>query len=357
MIGIHEHVAAPCDPAPPPGSGSDRRAVHYYQAQHGRAVQRERQWKQRALAAERIIAQLLVLVGGCVQQSEALNGQLAWLKKQQFGRKSEATPVNGLAGATAGATESSAAAGSGEGPVPGTEPVAGAGAGQTKRRRGQQPGGPSPKRQRRLHLPEETTHHLLSEAERTCPICGKLRPASGLTEESEEVEWKVRLVRHRHIRHRYGPSCDCPSGRGIRTAPKPAKLIPKGLFAVSFWVQVLLKKFAWAQPLQRTVRELQAYGLEVSPGTLTGGLQKLKDLVEPLAGQFVLRSREGSHWQRDETRWPMFCLPGGKTRQNGWFWGVVTPEVTAFLLEPTRSGQVPRDFFPPGTQGIVNVDR
>ena len=357
VIGINEPVAAPYDPAPPLGPGRDRRAAHYYRAQHGRAVQREQQWKQRALAAERTIAQWAVLAGGCLQQIEALKGQLAWLKKQQFGRKSEATPANGLAGAPARATESSAAAGSGEGPVLGTEPVAGAGAGQTKRRRGQQPGGPGPKRQRRLHLPEETTHHLLSEAERTCPICGKLRPASGLTEESEEVEWKVRLVRHRHIRHRYGPSCDCPSGRGLRTAPKPAKLIPKGLFAVSFWVQVLLKKFAWAQPLQRTVRELQAYGLEVSPGTLTGGLRKIKDLVQPLAGQFVLRSREGSHWQMDETRWPMFCLPGGKTRQNWWFWGVVTPEVTAFLLEPTRSGQVPRDFFPPGTQGIVNVDR
>jgi transposase len=299
----------------------------------------------------------MVLVGGCVQQIQGLQGQLAWLKKQQFGRKSEATPANGLAGSPAGATESSAAAGSGEGPVPGTESVAGGGAGQTKRRRGQQPGGPGPKRQRRLHLPEQTTHHLLSEAERTCPICGKLRPASGLTEESEEVEWKVRLVRHRHVRHRYGPSCDCPSGRGLRTAPKPAKLIPKGLFAVSFWVQVLLKKFAWAQPLQRTVRELQAHGLTVSPGTLSGGLHKLKDMVQPLAGRFVLRSREGSHWQMDETRWPMFCLPGGKTRQTWWLWGVVTPEVTAFLLEPTRSGQVPQDFFPKGTQGIVNVDR
>jgi hypothetical protein len=51
-------------------------------------------------------------------------------------------------------------------------------------------------------------------------------------------------------------------------------------------VEVLLKKFAWAQPLHRTVRELQAHGLEVSPGTLTGGLQKIKDLVQPLAGQF-----------------------------------------------------------------------
>ena len=146
-------------------------------------------------------------------------------------------------------------------------------------------------------------------------------------------------------------------GRGLRSAPKPAKLIPKGLFAVSFWVQVLLKKFEFQQPWQRTVRELKAHGLEVSAGTLTGGLHKLQDLVVPLAGQYVLQSREGSHWQMDETRWPMFCLPEGQARQNWWFWVVVSPEVTVFLLEPTRSGQVPQDFFAPGSQGIVNVDR
>jgi transposase len=105
------------------------------------------------------------------------------------------------------------------------------------------------------------------------------------------------------------------------------------------------------------VGELKAYGLEVSPGTLTGGLRRMKDLLQPLAGQFVLHSREGSHWQWDETRWPMLGLPEGQRRQNWWFWVVVSPEVTAFLLEPTRSGQVPRDFFAPGTEGIVNVDR
>ena len=141
------------------------------------------------------------------------------------------------------------------------------------------------------------------------------------------------------------------------TAPKPAKLISKGLFGVSFWVQVLLKKFEWAQPLHRTVCELRAHGLKVSAGTLSGGLRKLKDLLVPLAGRFVLRSREGSHWHMDETRWPMFGLSEGKRRQQWWFWVVVTPEVTAFVLEPTRSGQVPQQFFAPGTQGILNVDR
>ena len=141
------------------------------------------------------------------------------------------------------------------------------------------------------------------------------------------------------------------------SAPKPAKLIPKGLFAVSFWVQVILKKFEFQQPLQRIVREVKAHDLEVSPGTLTGGLQKIQKMIQPLVGQFVLRSREGSHWLMDETRWPTYCLPEGKPRQKWYAWVVVTPDVTAFLLEPTRSGQVPQDFFPKGTEGILNVDR
>jgi len=299
----------------------------------------------------------VVLVGWYGQQIEALKRQLAWLKKQPFGRKSEASEANGLAGSPEGATESSASAGSAEATAPGTESVVRGGVAPTPRRRGQQPGRPGPQRRGRWDLPQETTHHTLTEAERVCPTCGQLRPVTGLTEESEEIEWRVGLVRRRHVRHRYGPSCDCPAGRGIRSAPKAAKLIPKGLFAVNFWVEVLLKKFEWAQPLHRTVRELQAHGLAVSPGTLTGGLRKLKDLIQPLAWQFVLQSREGAHWHMDETRWPMYGLAEGSPRRNWWFWVVVTPEVTAFLLEPSRSGQVPQDFFDPGTAGIVNVDR
>ena len=44
-------------------------------------------------------------------------------------------------------------------------------------------------------------------------------------------------------------------GGEIRTAPSPAKLIPKGLFAVSLWVEVLLKKFEFKKPLPRMVHE------------------------------------------------------------------------------------------------------
>ena len=122
-------------------------------------------------------------------------------------------------------------------------------------------------------------------------------------------------------------------------------------------VAFLLKKFEFAQPLERIVRELAAHDLHVSAGTLTGGLERIQKVIQPLAARFVLHSREGNHWQMDETRWPMFCLVEGKGRPAVVVLGGGHAEVTAFLLEPTRSGQVPRDFFPKGTSGILNVDR
>ena len=357
MLSVHQSEAVPCEPPPIRGAGDDRWAAHYYRALHARALQREQHWKAKALGYEKIIAQLWAVMGGYARQVEGLKGQLAWLHKQLFGRKSEGSPAHGLAGAVEAASQRSEAAQGVEALAPNLESEAAGSAAPAARPRGQQRGGKGPARRLRLHLPEQIVEHRLSQAERTCPRCGKLRPELRLTEESQQIEWEVRLVRHRHVRHRYGPSCECGTGSGMVTAPKPAKLIGKGLFGISFWVQVLLKKFEWAQPLHRTVCELRAHGLQVSPGTLSGGLRKLKDLLVPLAGQFVLRSREGSHWHMDETRWPMFGLPEGKPRQRYWLWVVVTPEVTAFVLEPTRSGQVPQQFFAPGSQGILNVDR
>lgn len=320
------------------GQQTDRQAAHYYRAQHQRAVEREKRWQEQAKAAEKMIAQLLFMLGFLVQQVARLTAQLAWLNKQVFGTKSEAQK------------EASP-------PPPPDKSPADKGLGTGKRGRGQQRGANGPKRQQPVNLPVTLVDHPLEESQRACPGCGQVRPEIGLTEESQEIGWEVRLVRRRHVRRRYGPACACPQGQGILTAPKADKLIPKGLFAVDFWVEVLLKKFEYQQPLQRTIRELASLGLAVSPGTLCGGLQKIQTLLAPLAGRFVAQAREGSHWHMDETRWPMFCRVPGEGRKLWWFWVVVTEEVTAFLLEPTRSGKVPQAFFPKGAAGILNVDR
>ena len=91
MICASENTAAASAELPPLG-GSDRQAAHYYRAQHVRALQRQEGFKQKAQAAEKIIVQLQVLIGWLVQQIRELQRQLAWLKQQQFGRKSESRP-------------------------------------------------------------------------------------------------------------------------------------------------------------------------------------------------------------------------------------------------------------------------
>jgi len=263
-----ESFEAESDDLPPLGTRSDREAAHYYRSMHARAVQREQRWKKKGLAAEQIIKQLLVLLGYCVQKIGGLTRQVTWLNKQQFGSKSETTKAAPQAGLEPANQEGADQA---------EQPPA-----QRTRKRGQQKGGKGPKRRRRLNLPEEIIHHHLSEQERTCPICHKIHPEIGVTEEREEIEWVVCLKRVRHVRHCYKRDCTCRPGPKILSAPKPAKLIPKGLFAVSFWVEVLLKKFEFKQPLQRIVHELKTLDLTVSPGTLTGGLQKIGPMLQPL---------------------------------------------------------------------------
>ena len=85
MLRESENVAAESDGLPPLGARSDREAAHFYRSMHAKAVEREQRWKEKALAAEQIIKQLLVLLGYCVQKIGALTRQVTWLNKQQFG--------------------------------------------------------------------------------------------------------------------------------------------------------------------------------------------------------------------------------------------------------------------------------
>ena len=104
--------------------------------------------------------------------------------------------------------------------------------------------------------------------------------ASG-TEDSEQVEIEVKAYRRRIKRQRYQRTCTCPECPRTLITPPP-KLIPKGLLGVSVWVEILLAKFIDQQPLERQLRHWQLLGLDLAPGTVTGGLQKITPLFQPL---------------------------------------------------------------------------
>jgi transposase len=225
------------------------------------------------------------------------------------------------------------------------------------RRRGKQPGAQGYGRKTRPALPREEVVHPLPEAAQSCPRCGKPFERFPTSEDSEEIHWEVRLVRRVHKRLRYRPTCGCRAVPGIVTAPVPAKLIPKGLFSTGFWVQVLLEKFLFQRPLYRIRQRLALDGLSVSQGTLTGGLQRIGTLVQPLYARILERSRRATHWKMDETRWMVFAEIEGKKSHQWWLWVVITDDTCAYLLDPSRSSEVPKNHLGAEAEGIINADR
>lgn len=141
------------------------------------------------------------------------------------------------------------------------------------------------------------------------------------------------------------------------TAPPPAKLIPKSNLGISLWVLLLQRKFQFFQPLHRIVAELRGHGLHLPTGTIIGGLQKLVPLLQPLYQGLVEHNRDAQHWHADETRWPVFVRRADKAGFAWMLWVFAATESVVFVLDPTRSHDVPETHFGAEAEGIMNVDR
>ena len=313
--------------------------VQFRKSLHARAVERASRWQKKARALGAQVRAQAAEIKRLSEQLEATKAHLAWTQHQLFGRKTERT-------------ESSSAQ-SDEVQGPAAEGLSSA----PQRSRGKQPGARGHGRKRRTRLPAEEIEHDLPHAEKCCPACGKpLEPFPG-TEDSEEIDWEVRLVRRLHKRKRYWPTCRCRAMPGIVTAPCPPKLIPRGMFSCGFWVELLLNKYLHGMPIYRIKKALEMENLEVSQGTLTGGLQKIGELLEPVYGRILERSQRARHWHMDETGWWVFVDGDGKTSHRWWLWVICAAETCSYIIDPSRSSRVPREHLGDHAQGIVSSDR
>jgi transposase len=119
---------------------------------------------------------------------------------------------------------------------------------------------------------------------------------------------------------------------------------------------ILEHKFALYQPLYRILLELRSLGLNLSAGTVTGGLQKLLPLFQPLYEALVEHNRTEGHWHADETRWLLFERRADKAGFAWTLWVFAAAQSVVFVLDPTRSHDAPEKHFG-DHDGILNVDR
>jgi transposase len=95
----------------------------------------------------------------------------------------------------------------------------------------------------------------------------------------------------------------------------------------------------------------------LAAGTITGGLQKIVPLLQPLYEHLVEHNRHEGHWHCDETRWRVFAKQAGKVGFTWMLWVFAAKESIVFVLDPTRSHDVPEEHFGDTAEGIASVDR
>ena len=286
--------------------------ANYWRVMHGRAVRREVE---------------------LTAQNQLLQAQIRELERRLYGRKSETSA------ATTPSPNTSAAA---KGP---------------RRSRGQQRGKKGPGRRSHEHLP--TTHEpcVLPAAERRCACCGEAFEEIPGTADGDILEIDIKAHRRRYYRQRYRRRCTCPGQPTVITAPPPDKLIPKSNIGLSLWVLILQRKYVYFQPLHRVLAELRSHDLHLPAGTIIGGLQKLVPLFQPLYEFLVAHNRAEGHWHCDETRWLVFVKRADKAGFSWNLWVFAAKESIVFVLDPTRSHDVPEGHFGDDAAGIANVDR
>jgi transposase len=225
-----------------------------------------------------------------------------------------------------------------------------------QRKRGQQPENPGPKRRDYSHLEVRETFLELPAEQCICPRCHKPLLPCGGTEDSEQIDIEVRAYRRVIHRRRYQRTCDC-EGAKILTAPPAPKLIPKGRYGTSVWVEILLDKYFSYRPTERLLASWRLLDLDLAAGTVTDGLQRLEVLLRPIYEALKERNPRGDLHQGDETRWRVFVILEGKEGYGWWLWAVLGPDTVVYLLDASRSHTVPENHFRADSRGVLVVDR
>lgn len=281
----------------------------FWKAQHARAIKREK---------------------ALIQELQQAKAEIISLKQRLYGKKSEKTARRDSGG-----------------------PSKPNGSGLN---RGQQPGSKGHGRTARPNLPVVAEIHDVSPAEKCCSVCGCARSEFFKTDDSEILEVQVGAYIRKIRRKQYKP-CHCERDKypGIIAAPPATRLIPKSSLGISVWVELLLGKFLFSTPTNRSVTDLGYQGFPLSQGTITGGLKRLPELFRPLADAMLARQMSERLFHGDETRWLVFEPIAGKTGYNWFLWVVRSASVTYYRVSPGRGSDVPKEHFSAMPEDVSQV--
>lgn len=213
------------------------------------------------------------------------------------------------------------------------------------------------------HLERREVVHDLSDAEKSCPCCGRVRVCIG-EQTAEQLDCEpARFFVRRTIKKTYAcRHCDpatVPPEERLRTAgPSTVGPIPKGLCGPGLLASVLSAKFADHVPLSRQLGIIARSGVTVSAATLCDWVRQAAELVTPLCHWMHQRVLSSSVIWSDDTR-VRYQVPGQKTTARGHLWvtiGDASAPYATFHFTPDYTAAAGPDRFLKDYRGFVHAD-
>jgi transposase len=279
---------------------------------------------------------VLTLLG----QIDDLNGQLYYLKRQLFGKKSEKLdPAQRLLFENLYDQVKSKID---------QQKLPTAKLAQKRKNADHRGRNPLPK-----DLPREVIEIEPPDEEKTCPVCHKQKQRIG-SEETEKLEYvPASFYVKKYVRYKYACK-ECESHISIGQLPPMA--IDKGIAGEGLLAHIITSKYCDHNPLNRLEGILKRHGVDINVSTMCDWVGKSADLLEPLVKRMHAKILQSPKINTDDTPIPVKSKKHRGSTYNGYLWVYVGKEHNVvFDFTPTRSREGPVKFL--GTySGYVQAD-
>jgi transposase len=279
---------------------------------------------------------VLTLLG----QIDDLNGQLYYLKRQLFGKKSEKLDPNQRMLFEQLYEETKAKLQEQRKPK-----VKKSGRDKTNHK------GRNPLPE---NLPRETIEIEPPKEEMVCDHCGNDKSRIG-EEVTEKLEYKpASFYVSRYVRHKY--ACKhCQNN--ISIGQLPPMIIDKGIPAESVIAHIITSKFTDHLQLNRQVDIFKRHGVYVTTSNMCDWLGIAADMVVPLVKRMQELIRQSPIINTDDTKIPIKSKKRKGSTYNGYLWVYLDNKGNVvFDFTPNRSREGPINFIGKNYSGNVQAD-
>ena len=197
------------------------------------------------------------------------------------------------------------------------------------------------------NLPVVRHEHDLSESEKPCPCCGKVREKIG-----QETSWQIEYIpghfeRLEHVRFKYAcKQCEQNAENpNIALADKPVQPIDKGMAGPGLLAYIVTSKYADYLPLYRLENIFARNGFEIDRATQSIWCGDVAQIVRPLFDLMIQRVLQSHVIGTDDTVMPMLAPDKAKKARMWVYVGDEQHPYNVFDFTLSRSRNGPMEFL------------